>query len=145
MKTKLLFLTLPALLFGAQPVQPDLKWVDNEIEAIKPPRKGIAPYKIAGLKNPFAHQLALNQPPLEKTEEMPQIQAAPEIFHPLTLQAVFNEDTALIDGKWYKKDEKIYGYVIQEIGFDAVWLSKKKKKLKLSLFKQNDNIKINAK
>ncbi len=144
MKTTLLFLTLP-LLLSAQTVQPDLKWVDSEIEAIKPPRKGVSHYKVSSIKNPFARQLALNQPPAEEQKEEQKALPEPEPFHPLTLQAILNRNSALIDGKWYKEDEKIYGYTIQDISYDTVLLSKKKKKLKLTLFKKNKNIQINAK
>jgi hypothetical protein len=145
MKATLLFLTLPMLLL-AQNTQPDMKWVDDEIAAIKPPRKGIPSSALRGLKDPFRDQLILNQPPVESSDtEIPQIASDSEPQNDLTLQAIVNGNTALIDGKWYKEDEKIYGYLIQKIDRDSVLLQRKKKKLKLSLIVKNDNIKINAK
>lgn len=144
MKRKLFILTIP-LILSAQSTQPDLKWVDNEIEAIKPPRKGVSLYKVSSIKDPFARQIALNQPPVEEHAEMKKALPEPEAFRPFTLQAILNHTNARIDGKWYKVDDKIYGYTIQDISYDTVLLSKKKKKLKLTLFKKNKNIQINAK
>ena len=144
MKTSLLLLTLPLFVF-AQTSKPDLKWVDEEVAAIKPPRKGVNTDFVRRLKDPFAAQIALNQPPSDET--LPGSAASAEPIHNqnMTLQAIFNGKTALIDGKWYKQDEKIYGYIISRIDHDAVLLQRKKKKLKLSLVTKNDNIKINAK
>jgi hypothetical protein len=143
--TTLLLLTLPITLL-AQNTQPDMQWVDDEIAAIKPPRKGVPSSALRGLKDPFRDQLILNQPPVEESGETPaQLPSEPEEQNNLTLQAIVNGNSALIDGKWYKEDEKIYGYLIQKIDRDSVLLQQKKKKLKLSLIVKNDNIKINAK
>ncbi len=147
MKTTILLLTLP-LLALAQATRPDLKWVDDEVAAIKPPRKGVSPSSLGALKDPFRAQLLLNQPPAEPTDgkrPAPNVPEAPAERHTLSLQAVFNGKSALIDGKWYKQDQKVYGYVVREIGYDSVLLQSKKKKLKLSLYKHNDDIKINVK
>lgn len=143
MKATLILLTLP-LLAIAQNAQPDLQWVDEEIAAIKPPRKGVQSSALRGLKDPFADQLVLNQPPVEGDQAVA-LSTTPEEQNDLTLQAIMNGRSALIDGKWYQQDEKIYGYVIQKIDRDSVLLQRKKKKLKLSLIVKNDNIKINAK
>lgn len=142
MKKLLLLLILPLIAF-AQSAEPDLQWVDEEIAAIKPPRKGIQEAALRGLSDPFSEQLALNQPPNQ--EEGIVTSTEPMEQNNLTLQAIFNGKSALIDGKWYSQNEKIYGYVIQKIERDSVLLQQKKKKLKLSLITKNDNIKINAK
>lgn len=144
MKTKLLLLVLP-LLLSAQSVEPDLKWVDNEIEAIKPPRTGVAPYKIAKLKDPFAYQLMLNRPQGKGSGKKTGTYVNRPAKTSFTLEAVVNKHSAMIDGKWYKKDDKVHGYVVQAIGYNSVQLSSKKKKLHLTLSKKNDKIKINAK
>ena len=137
-----LLLLLPLTLL-AENVQPDMQWVDQEIAAIKPPRKGVPSGALLGLKDPFRAQLILNQPP-GSGAKVAAIRR-PRAERPFTLEAVINSKTALIDGKWYKQDEKIYGYTIQNIGRDNVVLQKKKKQIKLSLVKHNKNIKINAK
>jgi len=142
MKTMLLLLTLPLILL-AQGVQPDMQWVDEEIAAIKPPRKGVSDAALLGLKDPFRAQLILNQPP--KSGETGGYYVAPVERKPLTLQSIFNGHSALIDGKWYKQNDSIYGYVITKIGYDSVRLQKKKKQLTLTLRKKNAKIQINAK
>jgi len=143
MKTKLLLLTLP-LLALAQSVEPDLKWVDEEIAAIKPPREGLSTSAVRGLNDPFSAQLILNQPPSEEGAKVVPV-AEPEEQRILTLRAIFNGRRAYIDGKWYEQEDDIYGYIIKKIERDSVLLEKKQKKLKLSLITKNDNIKINAK
>ena len=119
-----------------------MQWVDQEIAAIKPPRKGVPSGALLGLKDPFRAQLILNQPPGSRTAVAVK---RPRQERPFTLEAVINSRTVLIDGKWYTQHEKIYGYTIQSIGRDSVLLQKQKKQIKLSLVKHNKNIEINAK
>jgi len=126
----------------AENVQPDMKWVDQEIDAIKPSRKGVHSGALLGLKNPFYIQLILNQPPGSGTQTV--VVKPKRHERPFTLEAVINSRTAMIDGKWYKQDEKVHGYTIQSIGKDSVLLQMKKKQITLSLVKSNKNIKINA-
>jgi len=57
------------------------------------------------------------------------------------LDAIMN-NSALINGKWYKKGEKIYSYVIEDIMDDSVYL-KDGNKTKIIFFKPlNNKIKI---
>jgi hypothetical protein len=144
MKTiTLLLLLLPLALFAENnSTQADMQWVNQEIAAIKPPRKGVPAGALLGLKDPFWAQLVLNQPPGSGKRVAV---VRPRAQRPFTLNAVINSRTAMIDGKWYKQDDRIYGYTIQSIGKDNVLLQKKKKQIKLSLVKYNKHIKINAK
>lgn len=147
MEKLILFITLPLLAFSETP-KADLSWVDNEIAAIKPPRKGLAPTAVSRLENPFATQLMLNQPEAEAAESAGIIASpvAETSGEPgLRLQAILNGSTAMIDGTWYREDEKIEGYVVKQIDDHDVLLQKGKKKLKLSLLVQNEQIKINVK
>jgi len=58
-----------------------------------------------------------------------------------SLNAIMN-NSALINGKWYKKGEKIYSYVIEDIMDDSVYL-KDRNKTKIIFFKPiNNKIKI---
>lgn len=146
MKTMLLLLTLPLMVL-AQNTQPDMKWVDDEIAAIKPPRKGVPANSLYGLKDPFLMELILNQPPQKPSAKGTTVYKKPQ--PPLTLEAIMNGRTAMIDGRWYKQNDSIYGYTIQAIGQDSVLLQKtykkKKQEITLSLIKKNKNIEINAK
>ena len=145
MKTKLLPLLVLPLLLLAQDQQSDMQWVDSEIAAIKPPRKGIPPSALTGMVDPFTAQLRLNQP-------QGTLQAgnggAFRRFYPrgkFALQAVINSRSVLINGKWYKRHDMVNGYRIEEITRNGVRLQKKKKTLTLSLITKNDKIKIKAK
>ncbi len=127
----------------AQGMQPDMKWVDDEIAAIQPPRKGVSSNALFGLKDPFRDQLILNQPKGQKKGTTTYVRRVERV--PLTLESVINSHTALIDGKWYKQNDTIYGYSIVKIERDSVLLQKKKKQLTLTLKKKNPKIQINAK
>jgi len=143
MKTKLLLLALPLIAFAQAP-HADLKWVDEEIAAIQPPREGVSSRALYGLKDPFKSQLYLNQP--HKAGATKAVaKKAPRRTHRFTLEAIINAKTAQIDGKWYKQDDKIYGYTIKKIESSSVVLQNKAKTLELSLVTKNDKIKINAK
>ena len=141
MKKTIILLLLPLAMF-AENAQPDMKWVDQEITAIKPPRKGVSESSLLGLKDPFREQLVLNQPAGSGTYVAVK---RPRAERPFTLEAIINNRIVLIDGKWYKQNEKIYGYTVQSIGNDSVVLQNKKKQINLTLSKKNKNIKINAK
>jgi len=149
MKTMLLLLLTLPLIALAESTQPDMKWVDDEIAAIKPPRKGVPASELAGLKDPFLTQIRLNQPK-GKGSGVKSVAIVKPKPRPLTLEVVLNSRSAMIDGKWYKVDDTLYGYTIREIGSDSVLLEKKMKKQKkkqitLTLSKKNKNIKLNAK
>lgn len=149
MKTSLILLLTPLLFLahGAQTdsKQADMKWVDDEVAAIKPPRKGVTADALSGLNNPFAAALLLNQPPQKEGEIPVQPIVTPADNTTFNLFAVMNAQKALIDGKWYNVDEKVHGYTIDKISSDSVSLHKKRKKVKLSLKAQNENIQINVK
>ena len=138
----LLILILLPLSAFAQTAQSDMMWVDQEIAAIKPPRKGVSPGALLGLQDPFREQLILNQPAGSVKSTVVRRQKSER---PFTLEAVINSRIVLIDGNWYKQDQKVHGYTVQSIGKDSVMLQNKKKQIKLTLVKQNKNIKINAK
>ncbi len=146
MKTILLLLALPLLVFAETPKQPDMKWVDNEIMAIKPPRKGLSSNGTRGLKDPFIAQLILNRP---KTEGKAVKKAVVAYKKPpersLTLEVIINGKSVMIDGSWYKLNDKIYGYTISEIGRNTVTIENKKRTKTLTLVKKNKHIEINAK
>jgi hypothetical protein len=146
MKTIFLLLTLPLLVFAETPEQSDMKWVNTEIEAIKPPRKGLPANGTFGLKNPFMAQLILNRPKTEgkvKKKVVATYKKPP--LRSLTLEVIINGKSVMIDGSWYKLDDKIYGYTISEIGRNTVTLESKKRTKTLSLVKKNKHIEINAK
>ena len=149
MKRLLLLAGLPLFLFADIPSQ-NLKWVDEQIAAIKPSRKGMGQHATFMLKNPFATTLFLNQPPAEEDENR-SIKPAKIVKdvetvngHP-NLQAIVNKTSVLINGNWYKKDDKVQGFTIKEIGASTVVLKSRKKELKLFIAVTDSKIKIQTK
>ncbi len=118
----------------------DLSWVDKEIEAIKPPRKGISDKIISRLKDPFiflktkedeknkAGQKNVSAANLSSSGATPK---ASVHQRPLKLMAILN-DTALINGKWYKLGDKVRNYKIVKITMTEVILKSPVKKLVLT-------------
>lgn len=127
----------------------ELKWIDEQIEAIKPPREGIAESKIASLLDPF---IFLKE---KKYETNSSIGVASEVTTPsknvmlpsekkYILDAIINI-SALIDGKWYKTNDKIDDFVISKIDTKSVTLSKKGKQIVLATSSKTLNLQIKNK
>jgi hypothetical protein len=149
MKRLILLAGLPLFLFADIPSQ-NLKWVDEQVAAIKPSRTGMGQNATSMLRNPFATTLFLNQPPVKeddnKTVKPARVVKQTETVsgHP-NLQAIVNKSSALIDGNWYKKDDKVHGFTITEIDESAVVLKNRKKELKLFIAVTDSKIKIQTK
>ncbi|MDO8454644.1 MAG: hypothetical protein Q7S59_08755 [Sulfurimonas sp.] len=131
----------------------ELEWVDEQIEAIKPPREGISEAEIASLKDPFIF--------VKKADTKSNvIAAAPTVFTPETtdapkikvspqkknfiLDAIINK-SALINGKWYRISDKIDDYTVSKIDTTSITLSKKGKEEILSTSSKNLNLKFKNK
>lgn len=139
LKKTTLLLILSCSLF-ANKAEVDLSWVDKEIEAIKPPRKGISDKIISRLEDPFiflknkedeknkAGQKNVSAANLSSSGGMPR---ASVHQRPLKLMAILN-DTALINGKWYKLGDKVRNYKIVKITMTEVILKSPVKKLVLT-------------
>jgi len=137
----------------------ELAWVNTQIEAIKPPRKGMSNAEVASIQTPFIFLLK------NKSEEMRKKIAddaekaknastlaetatpgthstnSPRAFKRLYLSAIIN-DSALINGTWFKKGDKVYSYKLSSLTATTVILIKSGKKLILSTDNQNNNIKF---
>lgn len=155
---------LVALLFvTAAAMADELKWVDEQIEAIKPPRVGLLG---VGGADPF---IFLDKNRLTKKGEIKPGEnrvvrtfssgmsgvngaiAAPKPLPPpeltaddFTLSAVMNE-SVMINGKWYKKDAQVNGFTISSIEKNIVTLTKNKKVIVLSTATKNPSLKFKNK
>lgn len=150
MKTKFLN---PLLLFLSSTLcASQLSWVDEQVEAIKPPRKGV---EILKMKDPFIF-LQKNKPETTKEAKNPVTETivAPKetsitdkekdknkIF---VLSAIINT-SALIDGIWYKKDDKIDDYTIIDITKTTATLKKQDKMVVISTSTKTPSIKFKNK
>ncbi|MDP2894638.1 MAG: hypothetical protein Q8N78_09780 [Sulfurimonas sp.] len=125
----------------------ELEWVDVQIEAIKPPRKGI---EISNIMDPFIF-LEKNRPEVKKDT------ADASIQQPLVKSSADNNGTkkidfnltaiintsAMIDGNWRRINDKLDGnYTIIEISKSTVTLKKGDKERILSTNRKTPTIKF---
>jgi len=132
---KTILVLLLALSISSVTVASELDWVDEQIEAIKPPRKGVV---VSGTNDPFVF-LNKNKPKEEKKEEAPVVAnaavtkvtpVAAEEKPPLTsddfiLGGILNS-SAMINGNWYKKSDIVSEHIVFEIDKNFVTLKNKK-------------------
>ncbi len=153
MKTILILITFSLFI---QASANELAWVDEQIEAIKPPRNGLDDKQFSFLKDPFIF-LKKNQTPKEETKTtsrpksvipsgslVTKSASTKVIYKNLTLIAVIN-NSALINNKWYKLGENVGKYRLEQINRTNVILTKGKKMLILSTRTKSSNLKFKEK
>jgi hypothetical protein len=133
----------------------ELSWVNEQIEAIKPPRKSV---KLRKISDPFIF-LKKNKKDKEGTKKTSftrtkktqlkssktALKGSPvKKFKGFDLSTIINS-SAMINGSWYKKDAKIKGYTIVKVTKTFVTLKKGDKKLILSTNNKNKNLKFKNK
>lgn len=132
----------------------ELSWVNEQIEAIKPPRKGASRLDIATVKNPFI----FTKEKKNKSEKKPSTYSksartykssssskkrlSKKSTPKIKIDAIMNK-SVLINGKWYKLNTKFKKYTISKISKDYIILTYKKAKLILSTKSKNSNLKFN--
>jgi len=133
----------------------ELAWVDEQVQAIQPPRDGIGSEKVSLLQDPFIF-LEKNKSKKEDKEDKrdvnvlsvpfstPNILSAPsekKAKKVYLLSAVINS-SALINGNWYKVGDAIGSYKVSKIEKTSAVLSKKDKTLVLSTMTKIKNLKF---
>jgi len=149
---KTLFLALSVFLFSNS-LASELSWVDEQVEAIKPPRSGMRQNTIATLKNPFVFLEKNRTEPVAVASKIKSTHTPVTIIQKratqktatvrkvLTLNAVMN-NSVMINGVWYKIADVINGYTIKEISRSSALLTKNKKELLLSTHSSNTKLKF---
>lgn len=158
MKTTLI--TLLAVFLSSTLFATELEWVDEQIEAIKPPRKGVS---ILGVGDPFIF-LEKNNPEAKKkgaassapgtmvTAAKPSL-LKQKVCPPdgnttkssgFELSAIINSK-AMINGSWYKKSDTINSYTVSDISKNSVTLKKGGKELILSTVSKKQTLKFKNK
>jgi len=143
MKTFTLFLFL---LLTSQLLANELSWVDEQVKAIKPPRKGISTKEITSLKDPFVYYNVKKQKN-KKTKVSSKTSYRKSNYKKrvhtarLTLEAIINK-SALINGKWYKEGSKVFSYRLKKVNAKSVLLTKGKKEITLTTMSTNKNLKF---
>ncbi len=129
----------------------ELEWVDEQIEAIKPPRSGISSSKINTVGDPFIF-LKQKKDKIKKSKiaskskytlkkPSPNSNKVTKKSTVLVLDAIINK-SALINGKWYKLKDKVGKYTLSSVDRTDIILSYKKKRLFLTTNSKNKNLKF---
>ncbi len=129
----------------------ELSWVDKQIEAIKPPREGVSNSVLSMIKTPFVFlnkkkqnaksspRKVYNKRTTKKRSKKRVLSRSSSLRFNLT--TIIN-GSALINGKWYKLNDKVYNYKISNIRLTTVLLTNGKKKLLLSTTDTKRNLKF---
>ena len=129
----------------------ELQWVDEQIQAIKPPRNAISAAKINAVKNPF---IFLNKEVKKTNSKVTAVKKlrttnsksvksnkVSKTTRSYSLDAIINK-SALINGKWYKVNNKVGKYMLSRVNTSSVILSYKKKELLLSTRSKTKKLKF---
>jgi len=147
MKYLLLYLFISIINLEAN----ELSWVDEQVAAIKPKRIGVSKSDILSLKDPFIIYKTVEK--IDKNgrkstvlikKDLPELELSSKNIEPkvkLILQAIMNQ-SVLINGKWYKLNDKIGRYKVIDIKSSLVILVYKKERIVLSTDNQNTNLKF---
>jgi len=143
---KTLYITLLFLL-AQHLYSNELTWVDEQVEAIKPPRIGISEKEIDKIKDPFIF-LVKEEDKVEKSTKKSSKKAHKRVHFvkkhyskKLHLEAILNK-SALINQRWYKEGQWVYGYKLVKVNRTSVVLQKQNKKLLLSTVSRSKNLKF---
>jgi len=143
------FFMIMTILFTVSLSSNELSWVNEQVEAIKPPRTGMKSRELAVLKDPF---IFLNRNKTS-TKSSPSKTKKSSVTSPrkvvkkrtaLSVTMLMNS-SAMINGKWYRIGDKINGYSVSKIDSTSVLLTKNKKKLLLSTNSKSKNLNFNNK
>ncbi len=155
---KTILIMLLAVFLSSTLCATELEWVDEQIEAIKPPRKGV---EISGINSPFVF-LEKNKPKekggassasgIRITAPRPSVlkqKACPPDgnttkSNSFDLSVIINSK-AMINGSWYKKSDTINSYTIFDISKNSVTLKKGDKELILSTASKKQTLKFKNK
>lgn len=150
---KTLLITSSSLLISTSILATELSWVDEQIEAIKPPRKSV---HIKSIKNPFIFLEKNGYVKPEPKEEVSKtIISSTDANGTVTtivkkkklvyvLSAIMNS-SVLINDQWYKKGDKVHQYTIVNISKENVTLKKGDKLMTLSTNTKNKSLKFKNK
>lgn len=145
---KKLFLLL-LVLFTTKIFANELSWVDEQIEAIKPPREGIENKEILKLKDPFVYlhpkKVKKVQPTTVSKKHTRRVTRKIRTYsRKFKLEAILNK-SALINGKWYKEGSKVHEYTLQKVNRNSIILTRGKHLLRLTTRSRDKALKINNK
>ena len=145
---KKILLTL-FILFSSRLLANELAWVDEQVNAIKPPRSGMKSRDLR-IKNPFIflqkNRSSSSKAATSKQGKKPGTAIATNKKTKtqkkvLVLGAILN-NSVMINGEWYKLGQKVNGYKISEISLNSVLLHNQKKQLLLTTKSSSNKLKF---
>ena len=133
----------------------ELAWVDEQVEAIKPPRTGMKNRELSRLKDPFIF-LKKNKTGVSKSKSTAKASTPNRIATSSGMKRVVKKkktlsvtmllnSSAMINEKWYRVGDTVNGYKVTKIDATSVLLTKKSKKLLLSTNSKSKNLNFNNK
>lgn len=133
----------------------ELAWVDKQIDAIKPPRKGLSNSAVSNLRSPFIFLKKSEKSVKTASTRAPSSRVTKSSDATLTsrpktqkkglnVDAIMNK-SAFINGAWYKINDRVQGYTIMNITPTSVVLTKNSKRFVLSTSSVNRNLKFKNK
>lgn len=153
------FLILSFLIFTFQISADEVTWVNEQIEAIKPPRSEVSTAEINTLKDPFiflgknaskdkgssvGNKNLATRSAGSKAGSTGKRSSRYRTSKAFKLDVIINS-SALINSKWYRLNEKVNGYTVSEISRNSVLLTNKGKKILLSTKSNILNLKLKSK
>ena len=132
----------------------ELEWVDEQIQAIKPPRNGISKSQIDMIQNPFIFlKKELKEKPGTKAVVTNKSYSSKKYVSKSTTNKVSKQSTsfsldaiinksALINGKWYKLHSKIGKYTLSSVDGTSIILSYKDQELLLTTRSKTKKLKF---
>lgn len=147
-----------SIFVGTSLISNELSWVDEQVKAIKPARTGMSSRSLSKLKDPFIflkkNDITVHADNTKKTIQPSATKIATtrskETYVPsktryvsgtLTISAIMN-NSAMINGSWYKLGDKIGRYKVKEIHRNSVLLANSEKKILLSTKSGSQKIKF---
>lgn len=137
-------ITIASLLLFQALSANELSWVDTQIDAIKPARVSMNNSEILKMQDPFIFYKKKSVE--DKSKKITSVVKSVDIAlkqksPPIKLSTIIN-NSALINGKWYRVNQNVAGFIVSSITRTNVVLLKGKKKLVLTTNDQNKNLKF---
>ncbi|WP_321777966.1 hypothetical protein [Sulfurimonas sp.] len=148
-------LLLITLFISATLSSNELSWVDTQVEAIKPPRKGMETKALTEIHSPFIYSngkkakrrytkkksSTYKKPSKVSTTSTKSLHTMQKLPKNLVLSAVINK-SALINGEWYNLNDSLYGYKLSSVKRTTIILSRGESKVTLSTRDKKQNLKF---
>lgn len=147
-----IFIISSLIVFETTTIADELSWVDTQVDAIKPSRVGISNFEISKVKDPFIFfkketlerkgkkvSNVVKHSSIKKSSTSSKDDTKKQVS--MVLSAIIN-NSALINGEWYKLDQSIKGFIVSSITRTSVVLTKGSKKLVLTTNDKNTNLKF---